>query len=101
MNLFIDNREQKLIPLLPDFTPKQLELGDIIIDSNNNNKNNNNYNNHKTNNNNDDKNKKTRPLPKKSPLLARRESSLKSIPFLAMETRKRTQFPRGLAVKRN
>jgi len=35
MNLFIDNREQKLIPLLPDFTPKQLELGDIIIDSNN------------------------------------------------------------------
>jgi len=35
MNLFIDNREQKLIPLLPDFTPKQLELGDIIIDSTN------------------------------------------------------------------
>ena len=35
MNLFIDNREQKLIPLLPDFIPKQLELGDIIIDSNN------------------------------------------------------------------
>lgn len=35
MNLFIDNREQKLIPLLPDFTPKQLELGDIIVDSSN------------------------------------------------------------------
>jgi len=35
MNLFIDNREQKLIPLLQDFTPKQLELGDIIIDSTN------------------------------------------------------------------
>lgn len=33
MNLFIDNREQKLIPILPEFTPKQLELGDIIIDS--------------------------------------------------------------------
>ena len=31
--LFIDNREQKLIPILPEFTPKQLELGDIIIDS--------------------------------------------------------------------
>ena len=35
MNLFIDNREQKLIPLLQDFIPKQLELGDIIIDSSN------------------------------------------------------------------
>jgi len=35
MNAYIDNREQKLIPFLPEFTPKQLELGDIIIDSNN------------------------------------------------------------------
>ena len=35
MNLFIDNREQKLIPILSNFTPKQLELGDVIIDSNN------------------------------------------------------------------
>jgi len=35
MNLFIDNREQKLIPLLPEFIPKQLELGDIIVDSSN------------------------------------------------------------------
>lgn len=35
MNLFIDTREQKLIPLLPEFTTKQLELGDFIIDGNN------------------------------------------------------------------
>lgn len=35
MNTFIDNREQKLIPFLPDFEVKQLELGDLIIDSNN------------------------------------------------------------------
>ena len=35
MNLLIDNREQKLIPFLPEFTARQLELGDIIIDSSN------------------------------------------------------------------
>lgn len=35
MNIFIDNREQKLLPFLPEFVPKQLELGDIIIDSDN------------------------------------------------------------------
>lgn len=38
MSLFVDNREQKLIPLLSDetgFCSKQLELGDVIIDCEN------------------------------------------------------------------